>query len=546
MEGRFCFSVKKVGILMMDYVIRNAMVVDGAGRKPFRADVAVQGTKIAAVGNLAEVTARQEIDAKGRFLTPGFLDVHRHGEAAAFRLGYGKAELCQGLTSVINGNCGLSMAPVRGRHRQEILDYLAPVVGDMPQGCDFSTIGEYSQQLKKTKQRIHNGMLVGMGTARSCAAGFRDGQLTEEEYRFIWKLLEQGLEEGALGVSLGLGYAPECFYDTAGMIRSLEPLRNSKHIVAVHMRQEGDEVVQALEEMLGVARELKVPMQISHLKAIGKRNWNRCVPKMLEMLRQAREEGVDVTVDVYPYPAGSTQLIHVLPPEFQAGGMDALTAALLDPEKRAIMRRRMETATDFENLSLLVGWENIQATSLRRPENQIYEGKNIIEIAAMQDKDPYDAVFDLLASEHCAPSMIDRITHQDDIDRILKEPYSCVISDATYPENGLMHPRVFGNIPHLLEEYVRVRNLLTIEEAVHKITGLPAERFGLAGKGVIAPGMDADLCLFDLANIRQTGTWTQPDRHAAGMDTVFIMGRPALLDGVFTDHFGGEVLEGKR
>ena len=546
MEGRFCFSVKKVGILMMDYVIRNAMVVDGTGRKPFRADVAVQGMKIAAVGNLAEVTARQEIDAKGRFLTPGFLDVHRHGEAAAFRPGYGKAELCQGLTSVINGNCGLSMAPVRGRHRQEILDYLAPVVGDMPQGCDFSTIGEYSQQLKKTKQRIHNGMLVGMGTARGCAAGFRDGQLTEEEYRFIWKLLEQGLEEGALGVSLGLGYAPECFYDTAGMIRSLEPLRNSKHIVAVHMRQEGDEVVQALEEMLGVARELKVPMQISHLKAIGKRNWNRCVPKMLEMLRQAREEGVDVTVDVYPYPAGSTQLIHVLPPEFQAGGMDALTAALLDPEKRAIMRRRMETATDFENLSLLVGWENIQATSLRRPENQIYEGKNIIEIAAMQDKDPYDAVFDLLASEHCAPSMIDRITHQDDIDRILKEPYSCVISDATYPENGLMHPRVFGNIPHLLEEYVRVRNLLTIEEAVHKITGLPAERFGLAGKGVIAPGMDADLCLFDLANIRQTGTWTQPDRHAAGMDTVFIMGRPALLDGVFTDHFGGEVLEGKR
>ena len=546
MEGRFCFSVKKVGILMMDYVIRNAMVVDGTGRKPFRADVAVQGMKIAAVGNLAEVTARQEIDAKGRFLTPGFLDVHRHGEAAAFRPGYGKAELCQGLTSVINGNCGLSMAPVRGRHRQEILDYLAPVVGDMPQGCDFSTIGEYSQQLKKTKQRIHNGMLVGMGTARGCAAGFRDGQLTEEEYRFIWKLLEQGLEEGALGVSLGLGYAPECFYDTAGMIRSLEPLRNSKHIVAVHMRQEGDEVVQALEEMLGVARELKVPMQISHLKAIGKRNWNRCVPKMLEMLRQAREEGVDVTVDVYPYPAGSTQLIHVLPPEFQAGGMDALTAALLDPEKRAIMRRRMETATDFENLSLLVGWENIQATSLRRPENQIYEGKNMIEIAAMQDKDPYDAVFDLLASEHCAPSMIDRITHQDDIDRILKEPYSCVISDATYPENGLMHPRVFGNIPHLLEEYVRVRNLLTIEEAVHKITGLPAERFGLAGKGVIAPGMDADLCLFDLANIRQTGTWTQPDRHAAGMDTVFVIGRPALLDGVFTDHFGGCVLEGKR
>lgn len=531
---------------MMDYVIRNAVIVDGTGRAPVRGDVALSGGKIAAVGNLAGVCALQEINARGRFLTPGFLDVHRHGEAAAFRPGYGKAELAQGLTAVVNGNCGLSMAPVRGEYRQEILSYLAPVVGDMPAGCDFSTIGEYSQQLRGTKQRIHNGMLVGMGTLRGCAAGFRDGALTEEEYKFIWNLLEQGLAEGALGVSLGLGYAPECFYDTAGMIRSLEPLRNSRHILAVHMRQEGDEVVQALEEMLAVARELKMPMQISHLKAIGKRNWNRCVSIMLDMLRKAREEGVDVTVDVYPYPAGSTQLIHVLPPEFQAGGMEALTQALLDPEKRAIMRRRMETATDFENLSLLVGWENIQATSLRKPENFIYEGKNILEIAAMQDKDPYDAVFDLLASEHCAPSMIDRITHQDDIDLILKEDYSSVISDATYPENGLMHPRVYGNIPHLLEEYVAQRKLLTIEQAIHKVTGLPARRFGLETKGVIAEGMDADLCLFDLENIRQTGTWTQPDQLAAGMDTVFVMGKPALLEGVFTDHFGGQILEGCR
>ena len=543
MEG--CL-IQKVGIIMMDYVIRNAVIVDGTGVKPFRADVALQDGKIAAVGNLTGAKARNTVDARGRYLTPGFLDVHRHGEAAAFRPGYGKAELAQGLTSVVNGNCGLSMAPVRGQHRQEILSYLAPVVGDMPAGCDFSTIGEYSQQLRGTKQRIHNGMLVGMGTLRGCAAGFRDGALTEEEYRFIWNLLEQGLAEGALGVSLGLGYAPECFYDTAGMIRSLEPLRNSRHILAVHMRQEGDEVVEALEEMLAVARELKMPMQVSHLKAIGKRNWNRCVPIMLDMLRRAREEGVDVTVDVYPYPAGSTQLIHVLPPEFQAGGMESLTEALLDPEKRAVMRRRMETATDFENLSLLVGWENIQATSLRKPENQIYEGKNVIEIAAMQDKDPYDAVFDLLASEHCAPSMIDRITHQDDIDLILKEAYSSVISDATYPENGLMHPRVYGNIPHLLEEYVRERKLLSIEQAVHKVTGLPARRFGLKNKGIIAEGMDADLCLFDLSNVRQTGTWTQPDKLAAGMDTVFVMGRPALLEGVFTDHFGGQILEGSR
>ena len=167
---------------------------------------------------------------------------------------------------------------------------------------------------------------------------------------------------------------------------------------------------------------------------------------------------------------------------------------------------------------------------------------NIVQIAEAQGKDVYDALFDLLASEHCTPAMIDRITHDDDIDRILNEDYSGVISDATYPENGLMHPRVYGNIPRLLEHYVKERGFLTIEKAVHKITGLPAWRFGLESKGEIAVGKDADLCIFDLQNIHQTGTWTKPDVLAGGMDTVFVMGKPALLEGEFTDHFGGEIL----
>lgn len=527
---------------MFDYLIHNAGIIDGTGQAPIVGDLGIAEGKIRAVGNLSGASAKRMIDAGGRYLTPGFIDVHRHGEAAAFRPEYGKGELAQGLTTVINGNCGLSMCPVQGPFRREILDYLAPVVGEMPTGCDFTTVAEYKQQLRRVPQRIHSGILVGMGTLRGCAAGFYDGPLTESQYRTIHTLLAQGLADGALGVSLGLGYAPECFYDTAGLIRALEPLRDSGRIITVHMRQEGDGVVQALEEMLTVAKALRTPVQISHLKAIGTRNWGRSVPQMLRMLRQARDEGVDVTCDMYPYPAGSTQLIHVLPPEFQAGGMEALTCALRDPEKREIMRRRMKTGTDFENISLLVGFDNIQATSLQQPENLAFEGRTVTQIAAMMGKDPYEALFDLLASEHCTPAMIDRITSEDDIDLILREPYSGVISDATYPENGLMHPRVYGNIPRLLEHYVRERGLLTIQEAVHKITGLPAQRFGLTGKGHIAVGMDADLCLFDLKNIHQTGSWQDPAQLAAGMDAVFVMGKPALLDGRFTDHFDGTVL----
>ncbi len=186
---------------MFDYLIQNAQIVDGTGRAPFAAGVAVKDGKIAAVGHFCPEQAAHTIDARGRYLTPGFLDVHRHGEAAAFRPGYGRAELAQGLTTVINGNCGLSMAPVQGPFRREILDYLAPVVGDMPAGCDFSTVAEYRQQLGKLPQRIHNGILVGMGTLRGCAAGFRDGELTAAEYRTIHTMLEQGLAEGALGES---------------------------------------------------------------------------------------------------------------------------------------------------------------------------------------------------------------------------------------------------------------------------------------------------------------------------------------------------------
>lgn len=526
---------------MYDYLIRGAQVLDGSGKKAVTADVAVSGTKIAEIAPKLQVQARETIDGRGKYLTPGFIDVHRHGDAAAFRKEYGKAELAQGLTSVINGNCGLSMTPIQGEHKEEILSYLKPVVGELPKGCDFSTLRVYREQLSNVPQRIHNGMLVGMGTIRGCAAGFASN-LTVEEYATIHRLLEEALSDGALGVSLGLGYAPECFYDTKGLIRSLEPLRNSGKLITVHMRQEGDEVIEALQEMICVAKELHTPVEISHLKAIGTRNWTRCVPQMIKMIRKAREQGVDITCDVYPYPAGSTQLIHTLPPEFQVGGLKTLIRALKDPKSRADMKIRMKKGTDFENLTSLVGFDHIQATSLVSESYRPFEGMSIREIAEKQEKDPYDTLFDLLAEEHCTPAMVDWITSEADIDLILKQPWSSVISDATYPVNGLMHPRVYGNIPHLLEYYVKQRGLLTVEEAVHKVTGLPAERFGLKQKGRIASEMDADLCLFDLKQVHQTGTWQNPAQLAVGMDTVFVMGKPARYRGEFTDHFGGGVL----
>ncbi len=526
---------------MFDYLIRNAQILDGSGAPAFAGDVAVSGGSIAAVGHLPEAEAAQTLDAAGRYLTPGFLDVHRHGDAALFRSDYGQAELAQGLTTVLNGNCGLSLAPVDGPHREETLNYLSPIVGAAPGGRKFPTLADYRAQAAGVPLRLNAGMLVGMGTLRANAAGFRAGALTDDEYRVLHALLEQALSDGALGVSLGLGYAPECFYTTDGLIRALEPLRDSGRTITVHMRQEGDGVTAALDEMLAVAKALRTPVEISHLKAIGKRNWGRAVPAMLDRIAKAREAGLDVTCDVYPYPAGSTQLIHVLPPEFQAGGTDALAAALLDPARRKAMRRRMETGEDFENITLLVGFENVLATSLARPENKPFEGQSIADIAAAQNKDPFDALFDLLASERCAVPMIDFIAAEDDIDAILRAPFSGVISDSTYP-GGLLHPRVYGTYARLLERYVKKRQILSMETAVYKVTRRAADRFGLSKKGRIEAGADADLCLFRLEDIREMGTWRQPEQLARGMDWVFVNGVPAIAEGRFTKNFPGRVL----
>lgn len=525
---------------MFDYLICNAKVADGTGKPGFVADLAIEGGKIAAVGALREAEAHTIIDAGGRWLTPGFLDIHRHGDAALFRPGYGKAELRQGLTSVINGNCGLSLAPIAGPFSKAVEDYLAPITGPAPDGRRFSTLGAYQQQAAETDAPLYNGMLVGMGTLRACVAGFESGDLTQEQERSLHHLLEQALADGALGISLGLGYAPECFYSTKGLIRALEPLWGSDFPVTVHMRQEGDGVEEALDEILMVTRALDLNLEVSHLKAIGKRNWRQSTPNMLDKLRRAREKGLRVACDVYPYPAGSTQLIHVLPPEIQEGGTEVLTAALRQPETREYLVERMETGRDFENIVHLVGFENVLATGLQcYPE---LEGKSIQDIAAHWGKDPYDALFDLLADERCNVSMIDFITAEEDIDAILREDFSGVISDATYPVEGLCHPRVYGTFPRLLERYVRQRKVLTLEQAVHKVTGQPASLFGLRQKGRIRVGADADLCLFDLENIHETGTWQDPARFAEGMDWVFVDGQPAVADGVFRPEVRGGVL----
>ena len=525
---------------MFDTLIRGGTVIDGTGRPAFAADVAVSGGRIAAIGDLSAASAAHVIDAAGRTVTPGFIDIHRHADAALFRPGFGAAELCQGLTTLVNGNCGLSAAPFGPAHGDAIRDYLRPITGVLPPELVTETLSGYFASVPNIP--VHVGMLAGAGVLRADAAGYELEHLEDRHYRALHRALEQALVDGALGVSLGLGYAPECFYTTAELIRALSPIAGQDIPLTVHMRQEGAGVCDSIEEMLLVARELRAPLHISHLKAMGRDNWGKKIPRALELLHRAKEEGLDVGCDVYPYTAGSTQLLHILPPEFLEGGMDAVVRRLSDPAARRELARRIESGSGFDDIARLAGWDGIYLTSLHCPEDHPFLGKSLAQIAALTGQDPLDCCCDLLVREDGQITMIDFMASEEDIIAILQSDLSNLISDSTYPTEGMPHPRVYGTFPRLIQHFVMKKHALTLEQAVRKMTALPARALRLRHKGVIAEGMDADLCVFDPAQLRENGDYRRPCRMASGLDAVLVAGQPAVIHDTLTGAHAGTVI----
>ena len=508
---------------MFDIVILNGAVLDGSGREARRLDVAVRDGKIAALGDL--------------------LDLHRHADAALFRPGYGDCDLFQGITTVGNGNCGLSLAPQAGPYREAIGAYLKPVTGDFG-GIPVDTMADYLEALRARPLPVNALMLAGGGAIRASVCGFQKLRLEDADFKAIHLRLEQALSDGAAGVSLGLGYAPECYYTTEELVRALAPIRNTDTVLSVHMREEAMKLLPSLDEMISVAKALHVPLQISHLKASGRENWGKLAPLALDRIADARADGLDVMCDVYAYTAGSTQLIHILPPEFLQGGPAAITARLRDSAARKRLLDRLENGRDFDNYVYLVGWENIFVSALKRPEDAGYVGKSIAEAAG--DRDPAVFALDLLRDNECEVTMIDFITSEADIARILQSPFAYSISDATFPTGGKLHPRVYGAFSQVIETYVNRMRALTLPEAVNRMTLRPAERYRLNGKGRIAVGADADVLVFDPDRVHVTATYDRPAQRAEGMDYVIVNGRIALTEGKLTGVCAGTVLEGNK
>lgn len=528
---------------MHDLLITNCRIIDGTGTEAFNGDIAVKDRLFSKIAPHINEPATRTINAAGAFATPGFIDIHRHSDAFVFRPDYGTVQLRQGVTSTLNGNCGLSIAPCPPKWRHDILQYLKPIVGTLPEYITFTTFSEYLDRVASHPIPINFGMHVGNGTLRMAAMGFTSANPTEDEFSMIHTYLDNAISAGAFAVSLGLAYSPENNYNVDSLVHALAPIRGSGIPLTTHMRGEGGLLLTALQEVIDTAKRLEVPLHISHYKCVGQIHWGHVLQQATDMIEKERASGLPVTVDVYPWKAGSTQLAQVLPPEFLEGGLAKTTARLRDPEQRKRCRDRLlKDQTEFENQVKLLGWENIMVGSVKTDRNQDCQGKRISEIAALRGEDPYDVALGLLAEEDCEVSMINFIACDEDIESIMRLPYSVIVSDSIYPDSGLPHPRQYGTFPKFLSEYVRDNAVLTLPEAVHKITGGPAALMKIANKGLIKEGYDADLTILDLDKVTNHATYLSPKQYGTGFSLVLVNGAVAAENDTCTNAKNGKVL----
>ncbi len=528
---------------MYDYLIKSGMVIDGSGKNAVKQDVAVLNGKIVKMGENIQGDAKTVIDASDAYVTPGFVDIHRHADIKLLQPDFGEAELRQGLTTIVNGNCGLSAVPCTQPYRKEILSFLSPVIGELDDTHTFETFGQYMDVLSRCELPLNVGMDVGNGTVRACVKGYATGSLDKEELFQAQTLLRESLDAGALGVTLGIVYAPEYNYTLEEFVEVLRPMKDYNVPLVTHIRGEGDTFHKSIQEVIEIARRLEVPLHISHFKCIGNRNWGHGMEKALKLLDEAREHGMDVSCDTYPYTAGSTQLIQILPPEYLEGGAEGIVRRLQDKKMRDELTAILKKPSDhFENLVNMVGFDNIVASTLNSPKNAKYSGLSISEIARIKGMDPYECVYDLFIEENCNISMIDHILSEDDVRMALSYPYCSLISDSIYPAKGLPHPRMYGAFTRMLCKYVRDERLMSIEEAVRKMTSLPAQVYRL-DKGLLAEGKDADINIFKLENLNDPATYDDPKQFSKGFDYVFVGGEVAVhKDTIINKSLGKAVL----
>ena len=530
---------------MSRLLIKNGNVYDGLGNAPFTADLLIEDDRIIEIGRGICAPADRVIDASGKAVTPGFIDIHRHCDIKPFNSEhYGDCMLAQGITSTVVGNCGISMTPCSPdeARAREMWDFDEAVLG--PAFPEIRTYDGYLRALDSRPLPVNFAAMIGTGSVKITVKGFSDTPFTEEEMARAQALIESAMAQGAPGISAGIMYLPECYSTAEEFGRLLKPVGVRGGVATFHIRGEGDSLVDSIREVIEIGKAAGCAVEISHFKSCGMKNWGREIHRAIALIEEARAAGQDVTVDFYPYEGGSTALTTMLPPVFVAGDLNAALQKLGTPEGVREFRCLAGVEySDWDNYCITLGWDRILISGVAREHNKKFVGLNVTEAAKKFGfEDPFALAAHLMHDEDGKTAIINMSMCQEDIDAVSRLPYSIVISDSIYAETDTPHPRMYGAFPKIIREYVMECGLLTMEEAVRKMTSMPAARMRLEARGVLREGNYADLNIFDPGKFRDNATFQNPAVCASGLDCCIVNGKIAYMDGHCTGEAAGKVL----
>lgn len=522
-------------------VLTGGTVLDGTGAPAYRAHVALFGGLISQVDRACRVRGEVQIDCEGLVVAPGFIDTHSHSDLFALASPALEMKARQGITLDVLGQDGISVAPARDQDVGELKRQLSGLLGEPDVKWDWRSVASYLDCLDAVKPAIDLSYLVPHGSLRRFACGMEDRPATADEIALMQKVLEQGLKDGAVGLSTGLIYPPCAYAPTEELTALCTVVARYNGVFVVHMRSESDRIVEAVEEMMRVGRESGVHVHISHFKIAGGTNWAK-IDRVLDTIAEARAGGVEVSADQYPYVAGSTMLGAILPPWAHAGSLEATLGRLTNPADRAALRAEMTDPREVEwdNFWKWGGPEAIRIADIPSGRHQHLLGQNLAEAAGAAGKDPVDFAMDLLHRERMGVAMVSFSQCEPVIEKILKEPYTCICTDGLL--GGQPHPRAFGTFPRLLGRYVRERNVITLAQAVHKSTFLAARSFRLAGCGQLRRGYRANVVVFDPESVVDNATFEDPKQFSTGIAHVFVEGQPIVTEGRTTGNFPGRTV----